>query len=159
MTSDKKTKYYSLAEALEKARRYCAYQERCQSEVRSKLLEWGQRGNTLENIIVELISEDFINEERFARAYVRGKFRMKKWGTHKIISELKRRKISEYCIKKAMLEIEPKELTQSLQKLVAKKSALVSEKHPIKRNQKIAAYAIRKGYPSELVWKLLNAID
>jgi regulatory protein len=159
MSAEKKIKFYSQSEAHEKAKRYCAYQERCQSEVRYKLLEWGQRGNTLENIIADLISEDFINEERFARAYARGKFRMKKWGTEKIISELRQRNISEYCIKKALLEIDPNDLKQTLQLLIDKKNKLIKEKNPFKRNQKIASYIIRKGYPTDLVWSLLKVSD
>ena len=90
---------------LNKLRHYCAYQERCHEEVRTKLLSLKVYGDGLEEIINQLISEDFLNEERFAKAYAGGKFRMKKWGRGKIIQGLKARKISDYCIKQGMSEI------------------------------------------------------
>lgn len=152
-------KYFSKSEALEKARRYCAYQERCQSEVRSKLLEWGQKGNTLEDIIAQLISEDFINEERFAKAFARGKFKMKNWGTEKIKAELKRRNISDYCIRQAMHEIENEDVLATVKKLILKKSATIKESSPMLRKNKLAAFLIRKGFESSLVWSILNDDD
>ncbi len=102
----KPKKYISQAEALQKLQRYCAYQDRCHSEVRSKLLDLGIYGDELEEIIAELITDNFLNEERFARSYARGKFNIKKWGRHRIKQELKRRQITDYCLRKAMEEIE-----------------------------------------------------
>ena len=102
----KKPKVYTQKQALIKAESYCAYQERCQQEVRDKLYSWGLHEVQVENVIADLIASNFINEERFAKAYAGGKFRIKKWGRVKISIELKRRKISTYCIKKGLAEIE-----------------------------------------------------
>ena len=113
----KKPKVYTQKQALIKAESYCAYQERCQQEVRDKLYSWGLHEVQVENVIAELIASNFINEERFAKAYARGKFRIKKWGRVKISIELKRRKISAYCIKKGLAEIEEEEYIKTLQKV------------------------------------------
>jgi regulatory protein len=91
-------------QALIKAQMSCAYQERCQQEIRDKLYEWGLHSNEVENIIADLISTNFLNEERFAKAFAGGKFRIKKWGKVKIKIELKKRKISDYCIRKGLLK-------------------------------------------------------
>ena len=99
-------KYLSKADALKRMQRYCAYQDRCHSEVRTKLIELGVYGDTLEEIMAELVIERFLDEERFARSYVRGKFRLKKWGRVRIKRELKLRKISAYCQRKGLEEIE-----------------------------------------------------
>ncbi len=159
MPASRKVKYYSKIQALERARKYCVYQERCQTEVRNKLFEWGQRGISLEDIIAQLISENFIDEERFAKSFARGKFRMKKWGTQKIISELKQRNISDYCIQKALLEIQPGDMKLVLKSLLEKKALTLKEPNAFKRKQKLAAFAIRKGYNAEFVWELLRIDD
>ena len=96
--------WVSKEEALAKMQRYCAYQERCHEEVRSKLLNMGVYSDWREEIIVQLIEENFLNEERFARSFARGKFRIKQWGRNRIRQELKKRKISDYCVRKAMEE-------------------------------------------------------
>src|SRR5437016_5568769 len=109
-------------QALSKAQLSCAYQERCQQEMRDKLYEWGLFSDAVESIIANLISDNYLNEERFAKAYAGGKFRIKKWGRIKIKIELKKRKISDYCIRKAMEEIEEVEYIKTLNALIAKKS-------------------------------------
>ena len=75
-----KKKYVSLDKALQKLQRYCAYQDRCHQEVRAKLLSLGVYGDEMEEIIVSLIEDKFLDEERFARSFARGKFRLKQWG-------------------------------------------------------------------------------
>ena len=99
-------KWVSKEEALAKIQRYCAYQVRCHQEVRTRLLDMGVYADWLEEIIVQLIEENFLNEERFARSFARGKFRIKQWGRNRIRQELKKRNISAYCIRMAMEEIE-----------------------------------------------------
>ncbi len=143
-------------QALIKAQQTCAYQERCQQEMRDKLYEWGLYPNEVENIIVDLISENFLNEERFAKAYAGGKFRIKKWGKVKIKIELKKRKISDYCIRKAMGEIPDKEYIAALEQLIEKKSKEVKEKKTEVRNYKIAQYVISRGFEADLVWDVLR---
>lgn len=93
-------------EAIVKLQRYCTYQDRCHEEVRSKLLSIKIYGDWLEEVMSELIEQGYLNDERFAKNYARGKFRIKGWGKVRIIRELKLRKISDYCIKKAMIEVD-----------------------------------------------------
>ena len=100
--------------ALLKLQHYCAYQDRCHQEVRTKLLDIKVYGDELENIMTDLIRDDFLNEERYAKSYCRGKFRMKKWGKNKILQGLKLKRISAYCIKKGMTEIEDDEYIGTL---------------------------------------------
>src|SRR5687767_2477337 len=102
LSDGKQIKITDAKIGLAKAQKYCAYQERCQQEVRSKLYGWGLWKEAVEGIIAELINENFINEERFAIAFAGGKFRIKKWGKTKIKLELKKRDISDYCIKQAL---------------------------------------------------------
>ena len=145
-------------EALKKLQRYCAYQDRCHQEVRSKLLDLGIRGYDVENIMAELITDNFLNEERFAKSYVRGKFRVKKWGRIRIKQELNKRKISAYCQKKGLAEIEEEDYQNTLYQLIEKKNELLKEDNIYHRKQRIAAFVIRKGYESHLAWAAINEL-
>ncbi len=146
----------SLKEIFDKLKHYCAYQERCHQEVRQKLLELKVYGDDLENIILLLIEENYLNEERFAQLFSGGKFRMKGWGKVKIRQELKARQISEYCINKGLKEINEEDYLEKLKDLKEKKELTEKEKNPILRKKKIAQYLISKGYESDLVWGILN---
>jgi len=139
-----------------KAQLSCAYQERCQQEMRDKLYEWGLFSNDVENIIANLISDNFLNEERFAKAYAGGKFRIKKWGRIKIRIELKKRKISDYCIRKGMLEIEESDYLKILNEIIAKKLKETPKGKIQIRNYKAAQYAISRGFESDLVWEAIK---
>jgi len=145
-------------EALIKLQKYCAYQERCHQEVRNKLIEYKVYGDELEEVISDLIQENFLNEERFARTYARGKFRFKKWGRFKIKGELKRRQISAYCIKKAMTEIEDEEYMDVLYKVLEKRIGLTKGKNKYEIKQKIVNYAIRRGFETHLIWPALDEL-
>ena len=144
--------------ALSKLQRYCAYQDRCHQEVRSKLLDLGVRGHDLEMIIVELIADNFLNEERFARSYVRGKFRIKRWGRVKIRIELKRRNISAYCIKKGMTEIDDNDYYATLEHIILKKQKTLKPDTKFKQKGKLAEHAMRRGFESGLVWEVVNEL-
>lgn len=154
----KEKKYYSYDDALDRLQRYCAYQDRCHKEVRSKLLEIGIYGDDLENIIVDLIEDNFLDEQRFATAYARGKFRYKKWGRIRIQRELKMRQISAYCLKKAMEEISDEDYMETLENLLEKKNRVLREKNIWKRRKKLADYVISKGYESYLVWEAVKRL-
>ena len=151
--------WVSKEEALAKLQRYCAYQERCHEEVRSKLLNMGVYNDWREEIIVQLIEENFLNEERFARAFARGKFRIKQWGRNRIRQELKKRKISDYCVRKAMEEIEEEDYRHTLEAALMKKNISLKEEDPYQRKSKLARYAISRGFESELAWQLINEMD
>jgi len=137
---------------------YCAYQERCHSEVRGKLLELHVYGQDLEEAMAALIADDFLNEERFARSYTRGKFRIKQWGRKKIINELKKKKVSEYCIRKGLLEINEDAYAETLQTLFDKKATeLRGERNIWIRKQKMQRYLLQKGYEQDMIAELLKA--
>lgn len=143
-------------EALEKIKKYCSYQERCQSEVRQKLYDFELHNNDIENILCSLIEQNFINEERFAKNFVRGKFRQKKWGKIKIKQHLKQKQISDYCIKTGLEEIDTEDYLTTLDLIISKKEKLISEENNFIKNQKIAKYAINKGFENDLVWDHLG---
>ena len=142
--------------ALVKMQGWCAYQERSQQEVRDKLYELGMWTDAVENIISQLIQDNFLNEERFAMAFVHGKFAIKKWGRIKIKQELKQKRVSDYCLKKALQQIDDVEYIQTLKKLIKSKRKLIKEANPIKLKFKLMSYALSKGYEKDLVFDVLN---
>ncbi len=142
--------------ALVKMQNWCAYQERCQQDARNKLYEFGLWQDAVENIIAKLIEDNFINEERFALQFVSGKFRIKKWGRIKIKIELKQKRVTDYCIKKAMQQIDDVDYLSTLKRLIEIKQKLISEKHPVKRKYKLLTYAASKGYEKDLIMDVLN---
>ena len=145
--------------ALAKAEHYCAYQDRAQQEVRDKLYEWGLWTEAVENIISTLVTSNYLNEERFAKAYVRGKFRQKAWGRVKIKQGLKLKKVSDPLIKKALLTIDPDDYMATLQQVLAKKAPLIKEKQDYKRRYKLQQYAMSRGYEADLIADVLKNSD
>ncbi len=141
-----------MKQELEKARAYCVYQERSQQEVRDKLYDLGLHRTEVEQCISQLISENYLNEQRFAIAFAGGKFRMKEWGRIKIKLALKQKKVSDYCIRKALEEISTRDYKKTLNKILSSKSKEVKEQNPIKKKYKVAQYAISRGFEPELVW-------
>ena len=146
---------------LQKAASYCAYQERTQDEVRQRLKKWNVWGEESDEIIAELISQNYLSEERFAKTYAGGKFRMKNWGRMKIKQELHRRGLSEYSIDKGMREIGDKAYQESLKELLTKKKTILerSETDKYKLKQKLVRFALSKGYESELIWKMIEEMN
>lgn len=151
-------KPWSLDEAKTKLAAYCAYQERCQEEVRTKLAERKIFGEDAENLIVLMIEEGFLNEERFARAFARGKFKLNQWGKNKIQQELKWRKISPYCIKQAMNEIDGEDYWQTILKLATRKSQSTKASSPLVLRYKITAYLMSRGFETDLIEEALNEV-
>jgi regulatory protein len=145
-------------QAIIRAQMSCAYQERSQQEMRDKLYEWGLHSNDVENIIANLVTDNFLNEERFAKAFAGGKFRIKKWGKVKIKIELKKRKISDYCIRKGLQEIDDREYAKALEEVILKKLQENSKGKEQVRNYKAAQYAMSRGFESDLVWDFLNKL-
>lgn len=154
MTTQKKT--LTLQEARQKIYRYCTYQERCHQEVRKKLYEMGLRTNDVDEIIVHLITEGFLNEERFAKAYVGGKFRMKNWGRIKIIHSLEGKGISPNCIKAGLTEIDEQAYSDTLQKILSKKMDELRDGNIYEKRNQIAKYAIQKGFEPDLAWNRIR---
>ncbi len=135
---------------------WCAYQERSQDEVRQKLRSAGIAGEAAENIIIELISLNFLNEERFAIAFARGKFRIKKWGRIKIRNGLREKKVSAACVDKALHQIEEEEYAATLQQLLQQKWRLLKESHPLKKRHMVLRQLQSKGYELELIMEALT---
>ncbi|MES2430225.1 MAG: regulatory protein RecX [Bacteroidota bacterium] len=146
-------------QAFQKIKQYCAYQERCHSEVKEKLYGYGLSKNDTEDIVSKLISENYLNEERFASLFAGGKFRTKGWGKTKIRFELKKKQISDYCIKKALGQIDYDDYLKTLENLFEKKLAtLKSEKKIYIKKRKLQDYMLQKGFESDLIRDHLKTI-
>jgi len=144
-------KIYDLNIAREKIQAYCAYQERCHKEVTMKLRSWGLIQEAIDVLITELIQFNFLNEERYARSFARGKFRIKKWGQMKIRMALKKRDVYFKCIDLAMLEIDDKAYLNTLKHLLQKKNETLKETNSYKRKIKLTRYLVTKGYEYDLI--------
>ena len=154
-----KNRVYNIKEAIERIQSYCALQDRCQWDVERKLNEWGLMQSTIEMIMLDLISEQFINELRFSESFCRGKFRIKNWGKRKIINELKRKKISIICINSGLQEIDDNDYNQVLDKLFHQKKATIKDKNHFTQKTKIASFLIQRGFESNLVWDKIRELS
>jgi regulatory protein len=150
----------SPEQALQKARHYCSYQERCHQEVKDKLYSFGLRPQQVENAISTLIEENQLNEQRFAVEFAGGHFRLKQWGRVKIRYELKQRQISEYNIKKALAIIAEEEYELTLGKLADRKWALLqTETNLFSRKRKLQDYLLQKGYEQDRIATAISRIS
>lgn len=137
--------------------RYCNYQERCHQEVRNKLYELGAKTPEVEQLIALLIEKNLLNEERYARSFARGKFSIKKWGKQKIVQQLKLHKISDFCIRKALQEIDSEAYYDTLVRLAERKwEELAGEKNLFIRKNKTWRYLVQKGYEADLVQDIIR---
>ncbi len=148
----------SVEEGLYKIKNWCAYQERSQYDVRQKLFTFGLSSEDVEHCIANLISENFLNEERFAMAFVSGKLRIKHWGRRKIKIELKKHKVSDYCANKALKAIDEKEYETILIKAIEKKIRLTKITNRDKQYYSILNYLMTKGFENDLVIEQLNVL-
>ncbi|SDS25873.1 regulatory protein RecX [Gramella sp. MAR_2010_147] len=151
-------KTYTVEEALQKLMHYCAYRDRSQKEVEDKLTQMKMIPEAKEKIIISLMQENFLNEERFARSFVRGKFRIKKWGRIKIIQELKKKDISSPIIKLGLSEIKELDYQNTLYELAEKKAEKILEANSFKKKKILVDHLLRKGYESSLVFNCVNEI-
>jgi regulatory protein len=149
-------KHLTKEQALQKLRQYCAYQERSHSEVKQKLYDLGVWRSEHDAIIASLIEDDYLNEERFAKAFVGGKFRMKDWGRKKIYYGLKEKGVSDYLIKQAMKEIDDELYRKTLQELAEKRYESLKGEQYLVRKKKTMDYLLQKGYEAELVTGVLK---
>jgi regulatory protein len=152
-------KILTKEQALQKGKHYCTYQERSHYEVQQKLYDLGIRRQDQDEIIATLIEEDYLNEERFAKMFAGGKFRMKDWGRKKIYYALKEKKVSEYSIKQAMKEIDEEEYLKNLKELTAEKYESLKDEQYLVRKKKTIDYMIQKGYEFDLVTKTINDLS
>lgn len=151
---------YSFLQAKTKIEAYCAYQERCQFEVSKKLHEWGIVGEQQDQLIADLISNRFLDEERFAEAFASGKFRIKKWGKIKIRQHLKQKHISDYSIKKALNSIDMEEYDVTIRSLIEKKAnELLKEKDAWQKKAKLVRYLSSKGFEQDLIYAFIGEFE
>ena len=153
-----KKKFYTPAEALQKIAAFCAYQERNHKEVEAKLREYGLDEDEAGEIMIRLSREKLLDEERYAKSYVRGHYRSKKWGRRRIVQELKHKGLSDYCIKAGLKEIDGDEYYQNLLDLLEKKDRQEKERHPHKRRQKLQLFLTAKGYEQDLIKMALDEL-
>jgi regulatory protein len=147
------------SDAKQKIYKYCAYQERTHAEVRNKLFEYGLASDDVDVVITQLIGEGFLNEERFAKSFAGGKFRIKGWGRIKITHELEGRGLTKNCIQLGLKEIDENEYERTLQATLKKKAESTNQPDAYRRRDKVAKYAIQKGFEPDLVWRLIKQMD
>ncbi len=147
----KKKGSFTPEQALQKLRHYCAYQERCHSEVRQKLYDLGIWKKDHDEIIAKLIEDNYLNEERFAIAFAGGKFRQKEWGRVKIRYELKQKQVSEYSIKKALKQIDEDDYISVAAKLAEEKYRSLKGNQYLVRRKKTMDYLLSRGFENDLI--------
>nr|WP_321232666.1 regulatory protein RecX [uncultured Psychroserpens sp.] len=151
-------KTYTVDEAQKRLERYCAYQERCHKEITQKLYEMRMIPEARDQIIVHLLQHNFLNEERYAKAFVRGKFRIKKWGKQRLQLELKRKDINKTIISIALKEIDNTDYYKTFHALAEKKEATIRDSNLQKRRKKLADYLLYRGWESHLVYDKIREL-
>jgi regulatory protein len=147
------------SDAKQKIYKYCAYQERTHVEVRNKLYEYGLGSDAVDELLTQLIGEGYLNEERFAKTFAGGKFRIKSWGRIKITHALEAKGLTRNCIALGLKEINEADYVETLQTLLRKKAAGVQTDDDFVTRDKIAKYAIQKGFEPELVWRCIKEME
>ncbi len=154
-----KSKSFTVEEAKKKLEYFCAYQDRSHKEVKKKLDELRMIPEAQDLIVLHLIQEGFLNEERFAKSLVRGKFYYKKWGKRKIIQALKKHDIHSKLMEKALQEIDDEDYRQTILKLIIQKKKEYKEKNSYKLKQKVFRYLVQKGYAFEEFTDLYSSLE
>jgi len=149
----------TIKEAIQKLEHFCAYQERCHTEVISKLYDLKMTSDEMDAVIVHLIQENFLNETRFACSFARGKHRIKHWGKIRITNELKIRQISSTNINLALKEISAEEYENTFEQLSERCWNTIQEKNSLKKRKKFCDYLLRRGYESNLVYEKLKELE
>jgi regulatory protein len=149
----------SLSAVKAKLEHYCAYQERCHNEVISKLKSFGLSDDETDEVVVYLIAGNYLNEERFAQAFARGKHRISNWGRVRIVNELKFRDISQRNINTALKEIDPDDYAEAFYALAERHWESLPGRDSLKKRKKFCDYLLRKGYESDLVYQKAKALE
>ncbi|MDC3050396.1 RecX family transcriptional regulator [Flavobacteriales bacterium] len=151
-------KIFDVKIVKERIRHYCAVMDRCQFQVITKLKSYGVSDALADEILIELIQNKYLDEERFARSFCSGKFKIKRWGRNKIAFELSKLKVPKSCILLAMSEIDDIDYKNVIRHLANKKMALLKDKNSYVRKKKVVDSLLRKGYESELVWSYVHKL-
>lgn len=152
-------KIFTVEEAKRKLEYYCSYQERCHLEVVEKLKSMNMIPQVIDNIVVHLIENNFLNEERFAVSFARGKHNIKKWGKIRIVNELKFRNISKYNIDAALKEIPAETYYSNFHELAEKHWNSIIERNSQKKKKKFCDFLLRKGWESNLIFEKLTDLE
>lgn len=150
---------YSIKEAVHKIEHFCAYQERCHEEVVQKLRSMKMDSEEIDTIMVHLISDNFLNEERFACSFARGKHRIKHWGKIRIVNELKSKKITQTLINIALREISPEEYATTFHTLAERHWEFLRETNLMKKRKKFCDYMLRRGFESNTVFEKVKELE
>ncbi|MEN9907708.1 MAG: hypothetical protein RLZZ540_849 [Bacteroidota bacterium] len=150
---------YSIKEALKKIEHYCAYQERCHEEVEQKLRSMKMDSDEIDQIIAHLINDNFLNEERFACSFARGKHRIKYWGKIRITNELKFKGINQTLINIALKEISPEEYYITFDTLANRHWESIRESNSLKKRKKFCDFMLRRGFESNLVYEKVRDLE
>ena len=153
-----KSENFTIKEIEFKLKQYCSYQDRCHSEVENKLSNFNLISEAKDQILFNLINEDYLNETRFCKSFVRGKFKIKNWGKRRIIQELKSRKISEFNIKKGLNEINEFDYQEKFENLFNKKLSSLENLNSIDKKKKIFSYLQYRGWETNLIYEKINQI-
>lgn len=153
-----KSENFTIKEIEFKLKQYCSYQDRCHNEVENKLSKFNLISQAKDQILFNLINEDYLNETRFCKSFVRGKFKIKNWGKRRIIQELKSRKISEFNIKKGLLEIPETDYLEKFENLFNKKLSSLENLNRIDKKKKIFSYLQYRGWETNLIYEKINQI-
>ncbi|MGC1630989.1 MAG: regulatory protein RecX [Gelidibacter sp.] len=151
-------KTYTVEEALKRMERYCSYQERCHKEVIQKLYSMYMIPEAIDHIVVKLMQDNFLNEERYAKAFVSGKFRIKKWGKQRLTRELKQKDIGKTLITMALQTITDQDYIEAFDALAEKKAETIRETNVLKKRKKLADYLLYRGWDSHLVYDKVNEL-
>lgn len=149
----------SIKEAIQKIEHFCAYQERCHDEVVSKLRSMKMDSDEIDEIMVHLLTENFLNEERFACSFARGKHRIKHWGKIRIVNELKFKNISQTLINIALKEISIEEYEETFHTLAERNWESIRETNTLKKRKKFCDYMLRKGFESNLIYDKVRELE
>ena len=149
-------KEYTIEVINDKIRKYCSIQERCISDILNKISTWGLNQKEIDKLIDKLFSEGFINEDRFAKVFCRGKFNINGWGIQKIKHELRKKNISEINIKNAIRIIKKHEYLEVLEKLINRKERSIKDTDIFTKRNKIARFLLQRGFESEIVWQKIK---
>lgn len=149
-------KAYTVEEATRKLERYCAYQERCHSEVVEQLRRMRMIPEAIDQIVVHLIQHEFLNETRFALAFVRGKFRQKGWGPLRLSAELRNKGVSENLISRSLDAISEDEYARRFQEVAARKADTLKGEDREKARQKLFHYLYYRGWEKDRIYGALR---
>lgn len=151
-------KSFTVNEIQRKLEHYCVYQDRCHKEIEKKMYEYQLIPEAKEQILLHLMQHNFLNEERFAKSFARGKFRIKKYGKQRIVRELKMRDISAYNIKTALKEINEEDYLNTIYHITERRNEVIAEPNLQKRKKKLIDFLLRKGFETELIFKTVHDV-